>query len=129
MSHGADTWSDFDISLKFQADGDITRNTDIDAIKNSIHNIVSTLQGSRRMLPEFAVNVYKLLFEPITPTTANYIANNLIDSIEKWDNRLVLTAVNIYPNEDQNRYDCSMEFYIVNNPEREYTVAFVLRQV
>ena len=58
-------WSDADDSLTRQSDGDVQRDNDVDAIFNSLTNIILTVQGERRMLPTFASNVTKLLFEPI----------------------------------------------------------------
>jgi phage baseplate assembly protein W len=57
-----------------QADGDVQRDVDVEAIFNSIENIVLTTQGERRMLPTFASNLKRLLFEPIDETTARLIA-------------------------------------------------------
>ena len=37
-------WSDIDIELTRQTDGDITRNTDVNSIINSLTNIINTLQ-------------------------------------------------------------------------------------
>ena len=37
----------------------------IDAINNSLTNIFETFQGSRRMLPDFALPIYGILFEPV----------------------------------------------------------------
>lgn len=124
-------WSDVDINLTKQTDGDITRDIDIEAIKNSLTNICTTLVGSRRMLPNFATNIQYLLFEPISKSTANLIAKHLIDSIRKWDDRISLTGFDIIADYDNNQYKCKINFTIKNisNLNIVETVAFVLTQV
>lgn len=42
-----------------------------------------TIQGSRRMIPEFAANLYYLLFEPLDEATASEIGETLLDITEK----------------------------------------------
>ena len=65
-------YSDYDGNFTRQNDGDVQKDIDVDAIFNSIGNIVLTTQGERRMLPTFASNIKRLLFEPIDETTANH---------------------------------------------------------
>ena len=48
-------WKDLDILLRKQQDGDLKVMTDEDAVVNSLSNIFGTMQGQRRMLPEFAL--------------------------------------------------------------------------
>lgn len=124
-------WSDFDVDLNRQNDGDIIRDVDVDAVKNSLINICTTLQGSRRMLPTFATNIQYLLFEPISSSTANLIAKHLIDSIRRWDDRVLLTAVDIVADHDNNRYECNMSFTIKNISSLNIVenISFVLKQI
>jgi phage baseplate assembly protein W len=75
-------YSDIDLQFTKQRSGDITKDEDENAIENSIINILSTMQGSRRMLPEFAVNVNTLLFEPLDEITAYDIGENIFEAIQ-----------------------------------------------
>lgn len=122
------TWSDFDINLNTQNNGDIKKDIDVNAIQNSLSNICTTLKGSRRMLPNFATNLQYLLFEPISKSTAYLIANELISCINYWDNRVKLEGIDIIPDYDNNKYNCKIKYKIINNPTIEYNYAFVLRQ-
>lgn len=119
-------YSDIDINLETQADGDVTRDLDIDAVKNSITNIVQTKQGSRRMLPEFANALYSLLFEPIDEITAQEIGESLIREIERWDDRVIVDSLDITAYPDQNKYKCLLTFTI-KSLNTTKTVDFVLK--
>lgn len=125
MVHRTSTYSDLDMELTKQTDGDITKDKDVDAILNSLNNIVSTLQGSRRMIPEFAQDLWNLLFEPLDEDTARMIAERLLEAIQIWEDRVNVEIINITPNYDQNRYDLSMEFTI-KAIEETLSVDFIL---
>jgi phage baseplate assembly protein W len=63
-------YSDYDGNFTKQADGDVQRDEDVDAIFNSISKYILTTQGERRMLPTFASKIKRLLFEPIDEVSA-----------------------------------------------------------
>ena len=112
-------WSDIDIELTRQTDGDIKRDTDVNAIINSITNIINTLQGSRRMLQPFAANLKGLIFEPVDEITAKMIAENLIESIKYWEDRIEITEFVIEPKYDENLYKCRLMFNIIGSKKIE----------
>lgn len=118
-------YSDYDGSFVKQADGDVKKDTDVDAIFNSITNIILTIQGERRMLPTFASNIKHLLFEPIDEISARLIAENMLDAINIWENRISVTGFDIEPLYDNNSYRCRLNFNIVGSTEVE-TVNFIL---
>ena len=122
-------YSDIDIELEMATDGDVLRETEEDAIINSLTNIINTMQGSRRMLPEFASTSQRLLFEPIDEQTAALIRTRLVDSILRWDDRVTIEAFHVDPHYDDNMYKCLMNFRIKDFPEQTgtRTLRFILR--
>lgn len=120
-----DFYSDYDGTFKRQSDGDVKKDADVDAIFNSITNIILTTQGERRMLPTFASNIKRLLFEPIDEITARLIAENLLDAIKIWDNRINVTGFDIEPLYDENSYRCRLNFTIKSSDNVE-SVNFIL---
>jgi phage baseplate assembly protein W len=118
-------WSDLDENYGKQSDGDIQRDTDVAAIYNSLRNIILTIQGERRMLPTFATNIWGLLFEPMDGITARLIAENLLESIRIWENRITVSAFDIEPRPDENYYRCRLSF-IIGNGETEESIDFIL---
>lgn len=103
-------WKDIDIFLTKQADGDIKAMTDEDAIKNSLINIFSTMQGSRRMLPQAFIYIHGLLFEPMDESTGHQLGEGLVEAIQRWDDRVVIENIHVDVNEDQNQYKTSIYF-------------------
>ena len=121
-------YSDIDIELSQATDGDVLKDINEDAVINSVINIINTIKGSRRMLPDFAASIQRILFEPIDARTANLIRNKMYNNIIKWDNRVNITKLVITPDHDNNMYKCLMEFSIVGlNVENTRNLKFVLR--
>lgn len=123
----ASIYSDFNIELPKQQDGDIEKNTDTDAVENSIINILRTRKGSRRMLPEFGCGIYYMLFEPIDTRTGNNIGREIVNALKRWEPRCILNAVNIDVNYDANQYSVSIDYSIVGRPATMETVKLILK--
>ena len=69
------TYSDLD--LFFSAKGvskDISKVTDIQAVKRSVRNLVLLNHYEKPFHPEIGSGVRDMLFEPMTPITANILA-------------------------------------------------------
>ena len=122
-------WLDFDNEMNMANDGDVATMSDVDAVYNSLRNIISTLRGSRRMLPEFAVEIHRLLFEPIDTITARKIADVLYGSIEIWESRIVVEGFEIIAYPDANLYVINLTFRIIGalNNQDTYTFNDILR--
>lgn len=118
-------WSDVSEDYDQETSGDLNRDTDVSAIFNSIRNIILTIQGERRMLPTFATNMHGLLFEPIDATTARLIAENLLEAIKVWENRIDISGFDIEPRPDENFYRCRLKFTVVGRDDTE-TIDFIL---
>ena len=118
-------WSDYDEEMEKQNDGDIEQQTDVQAIINSLNNIIKTRPGERRMLPTFATNLWNVLFEPMDRTTARRLAEAVLEGIEIWEDRIDVTAFDIEPRYDQNVYSCRLSFVVVGS-EVQQEIDFVL---
>jgi uncharacterized protein len=105
-------FSDIDIELTQQSNGDVLRDIDVDAIKNSIGNILTTAKGSRRMLPEFGADIKQYLFEPMDLYTAQKIGNTMLIEIEKWENRVIIDNIDVAANYEHSQYNITISFHI-----------------
>lgn len=118
-------WSDVDNDLNKQNDGDVDVQKDVQAIINSLTNIINTRPGSRRMLPTFASTSYWILFEPIDAETARRLAESILEAIEIWEDRISVTGFDIEPRPDQAMYRCRLSFTVRGSDKIEQ-VDFVL---
>lgn len=107
-------YKDFNLNFETKNDGDIKAEENEEAVKNAIENILSTLQGERRMLPEFAENLYNILFDPIDEDTAGYIEDIILAAIERWDDRVSIKSVVADPYPDWNKYVATLLIEVSN---------------
>ena len=79
-----------------KTNGDFTVSyTTREQTKSNMRNLVLTNKGERYMHPNFGCDVYRLLFEPITPGIINSIKKNIKDQTAIWLSYVNLLDVNI----------------------------------
>ena len=121
-------YSDIDLELTRQSDGDITKDTEFNAVENSIANIVATFQGSRRMIPEFAIGIYNLLFEPMDNLSSNRLGSDILEAIKQWDDRVVVKNIHVNANYDLGQYEIKITYNIKDLSEETHEVDYVIRR-
>ena len=110
-------YTDLDLFFnKKSTSKDISKVTDIQAVKRSIRNLVLTNHYEKPFHPEIGSGVRGILFEPMTPLTAHILTRKIEDVIENFEPRARLISVRAQPNLDRNEYECTIEFFVVNTP-------------
>ena len=121
-----------DLDLFFAAKGvskDISKVTDIQAVKRSVRNLVLTNHYEKPFHPEIGSGVRDILFEPMTPITANILARKIEDVIENFEPRAKLISVRAQPNLDRNEYECTIQFYVINTPTELVDLTVMLERL
>jgi len=95
---------------------DITKITDIEAVKRSVRNLILTNFYEKPFHPEIGSGIRDMLFENMTPITAVVLARKVEDVIENFEPRARLIGVRALPNLDRNEYEVTIEFFVVNAP-------------
>ena len=110
-------YSDLDLFFSKKATSkDISKVTDIQAVKRSIRNLVLTNHYEKPFHPEIGSGVRGILFELMTPITAHVLTQQIELVIENFEPRAKLISVTAQPNLDRNEYECTIEFYVANAP-------------
>ena len=110
-------YTDLDLFFSKKATSkDISKVTDIQAVKRSIRNLVLTNHYEKPFHPEIGSGVRGILFEPMTPLTAHILTRKIEDVIVNFEPRARLISVRAQPNLDRNEYECTIEFYVANAP-------------
>lgn len=111
-------YSDFDLSfIPNPMTGDISILKNEDAVKRAVKNLVLTGFNERPFYPEKGCGIYQLLFEPMTPVTETIIQDHIETVLGNWEARVNVTKVNVYANYDENRYDITIYYKIVNSTD------------
>ena len=103
--------------------------TDAAAVKRSVRNLVQIGEFEKPFHPEIASGVRDILFENITPFTAQTLARKIEDVITNFEPRARLVSVRAFPDLDRNAYEVSVEFYIVNAPTELVDFSIMLERL
>tara|TARA_B100001057_G_scaffold491679_1_gene582440 strand:- start:158 stop:586 length:429 start_codon:yes stop_codon:yes gene_type:complete len=123
-------YTDLDLFFgKKSSNSDIQDITDVKAVKRSIRNLVLLNHYEKPFHPEIASGVRDMLFELMTPVTAQILARKIEDVIQNFEPRARLISVTALPNLDRNEYEVSIEFYVVNQPTELVDLTIMLERV
>ena len=120
-----------DLDLKFTqhpVKKDIVLSVDDQAVIRSVRNLIMTNHYERPFHPEIGSNVRRMLFEPISPLTANYLQREIADTIKNFEPRATIKEVVVQVDPDHNYYQANISFYI-NNRTEPTTVNLVLQRL
>ena len=121
-----------DLDLFFgrkSSDSDISKVTNIQAVKRSIRNLVLLNAYEKPFHPEIAGGVREMLFELMTPITAQIIAKQVENVINNFEPRAKLVGVRVQPDLDRNLYALTIEFYVVNAPTELVDMTVMLERL
>ena len=93
-----------DILQNFTKDKNLTSTTDIQAINNSINNLLFIRQGERVGLPKFGFSIESLLFEEISDFMADNIEDTVFNILKFNETRIDNLVVSAIPKYDENAY-------------------------
>ena len=119
-----------DLNLDFQnnsATKDITKITDVEAVKRSVRNLIKLNHYEKPFHPEVGSNLRAMLFENITPQINHAISKQIDLLIRNYEPRCRLVQLNVQPDVDRNGYRASISFYVVNHPDRVEVETFLER--
>lgn len=89
---------------------DIELDYDINAIKNSLHNLFTTTPGDKILNPEFGMDLRRYIFEPVSVQNAKGIRDEIYIQVGTHEPRVKVTSVNINVLEDANEYNITIYF-------------------
>ena len=123
-------YTDLDLFFgKKSVGSDISKVTDIQAVKRSIRNLVLLNAYEKPFHPEIAGGVREMLFELMTPITAQIIAKQIENVINNFEQRARLVGVRVQPDLDRNLYEVTIEFYVVNAPTELVDMSVMLERL
>ena len=123
------TFKDLDLNFTIHpVKKDINKRLNEQAITNSLKNLVLTNFYERPFHPTIGSNVRRLLFDNVDMLTASLLEREIRECILNFEPRVQVYTVDVQPNIDNNRYDISVQFFIVNTT-LPITVNFYLERV
>jgi phage baseplate assembly protein W len=115
-NRSAQVYSDLDLFFTRKDTKDVNILKDIQAVKRSVRNLVLMNHYEKPFHPEIGSGVREMLFELMTPITANILATKVEEVISNYEPRALLEGVTAIPNLDNNSYKLVIQFTVINIP-------------
>jgi phage baseplate assembly protein W len=130
IDRAAQIYSDIDLFFWPKTGSkDISKVIDVTAVKRSVRNLILTNPYEKPFHPEIGSGVRGVLFEPMTPITAYVLTMKIEEVIVSFEPRARLIGVRATPNLDNNAYEVTIEFYVVNAITELVTMEVLLERV
>ena len=71
--------------------------------------------GERKFTPKFGSDVLSQLFEPLDDMTAMNIKEEILTSLTNFEPRVKIDFVNVVPNFEQDGFNVTIRFYLLNS--------------
>ena len=120
-----------DLDFDFTANpitGDVAKVKNVTSVKRGIHNILMTENSERLFQPEVGSGLKNLLFEQMSDLTAQLLEDEVRSAIDAWENRAQIISIEVFPEEEYNRYRVAVIFRIVNDPNEQQTEVLLSRE-
>lgn len=118
-----------DISLSFKRHpitNDINALSDVDAIKRAVQNLVRIQAGEVFFNRKIGTNISDSLFELMSGDTADLLKTEIRTTIENFEPRVVLRAIDIDSLEEDNALDIAIRYDVVGLSVPTQAINFVL---
>ena len=103
--------------------------SDAAAVKRSVRNLIQYSHYEKPFHPEIGSGVRGILFENMTPFTAQNLSRKIEDVITNYEPRALLAGIDVIPDFDNNQYMVTVEFYIQNAPAELINLSFTLERL
>ena len=102
-----------DILQNFTKDKNMVNTTDVQAINNSINNLLFIKQGERVGIPQFGVGLERYLFEDVSDFLASIIEELIFDVLRFYETRIDQLSVKCTPDPDNNLYTIKISYTVL----------------
>ena len=92
---------------------DITRKSDVEAIKISLKNLIRATFYERLFNSSIGSSVYRLLFEPMSPIVSVMMKRAIEQTITNFEPRVALQNVIVTTQYDNNSFSVDIEYTIL----------------
>ena len=109
-----------DLDMSFTAHpitGFLSRKTNRLAVRQSVKNLILTEVYERPYKPLLGCGIRNYLFEPFTPITRKLMEDSIRETIDNYEPRASLIAVQVEEYEETHTLTVSIAFMIQNDPE------------
>ena len=108
-------FTDFDLSFAANpVTKDILFSNNESAVKQSIRNLIQTINYEKKFHPEIGCQITGLLFENFDPKMSSIMKRTIEDTINNFEPRATVLKVDLIDNSDSNELQVTVQFKMRN---------------
>jgi phage baseplate assembly protein W len=108
---------------------DVSLKKDVEAVKQSVLNILLTNKGERPFLPTFGANIRSHLFENIDSVTSSLIEEDITFALRNFEPRVRVLSVNVEEQPERNAVNITLDVEIISPVRTTATIEFSVERV
>jgi len=97
------------------------------AVIRSLKNLIFTSHYERPFHPEIGCKIKNSLFDNIMPSTAITIQKSIEEVVDNFEPRVDLTSVRVIAQPDENAYNVTIKFFVINESLARQVTFFLER--
>lgn len=122
-------YSDLDLNfLAHPVKKDVNKLTGVQAVINSVKNLLLTGHYEKPFHPEIGSNIRRMLFEPLDSIVATNLQREIEETLLNYEPRVRVLRIVVTPDFDRNGFRVDLEFNILNRTE-PVQISFFLSRV
>lgn len=87
---------------------DLLVSEDVEAIKNSLFNLFTTIPGQKLLNPIYGLNLMQFIFNGINDISANNMGDLILEGINKFEPRIEVKKIFIFPDIENQLYEIGL---------------------
>ena len=109
-------YSDIDLAFtRTPGRNDVAMSYDETAVIRAIKYLLLTKPFEKPFEPDFGSRLNALLFEPVDYMTGQMIKEEVINTIRLFETRVQIDSLDVVEKPDDNAYEVTLRFYVLNN--------------
>ena len=123
-------FADLDFKFKLNPNTkDFVVKRGVEAVKQSVVNILLTAPGERPFNPYFGGNLYQYLFENFDDVTAAAVRSTIVNTLRNFEPRVEVMDIQVDNLDYRNALRITLEFRVITPEVQEASVEFVVERL
>lgn len=123
-------YSDLDFAFrKNPITNDVSLKKDVEAVKQSVLNILLTNRGEKPFQSAFGSNIQSYLFENVDSVTISLIEEDIIFALSNFEPRVRVLSVEVDDLSERNAINVRLDLEIISPVRTETTVEFIVERL
>ena len=123
-------FADLDFKFKLNPNTkDFVVKKGVEAVKQSVVNILLTAPGERPFNPYFGGNLYQYLFENFDDVTAAAVRSTIVNTLRNFEPRVEVMDIQVDNLDYRNALRITLEFRVITPEVQEASVEFVVERL